>query len=89
MPSDQPVFLDFWVHYHRWITVAKARHFSLRALLVAMLVVAAFFAGVRFERERRRREDKAMVPMGPPPNTDVIDADYWPTVQESDEGNAK
>lgn len=34
---------------------------SLRALLVAMPVVAAFFAGVRFERERARREaEKAM-----------------------------
>jgi hypothetical protein len=32
--------------------------FSLRALLVAMLVVAAFFGGIRFERERRRREDE-------------------------------
>ena len=31
--------------------------FTLRALLVAMLVVAAFFGGVRFERERRNRED--------------------------------
>ncbi|HVA44904.1 MAG TPA: hypothetical protein VNH11_00835 [Pirellulales bacterium] len=28
--------------------------FSLRALLVAMLVVAAFFGGIHFERERRR-----------------------------------
>lgn len=33
--------------------------FTLRALLVAMLVVAAFFGGIRFERERRRREDDA------------------------------
>ena len=32
--------------------------FTLRALLVAMLVVAAFFGGIRFERERRRREDE-------------------------------
>jgi hypothetical protein len=31
--------------------------FTLRALLLAMLVVAAFFGGVRFERERRRRAD--------------------------------
>jgi hypothetical protein len=30
--------------------------FSLRELLVLILVVACFFAGVRFERERRRRE---------------------------------
>jgi hypothetical protein len=36
--------------------------FTLRALLVAMLVVAAFFAGIRFERERRRREDEAAMP---------------------------
>jgi hypothetical protein len=33
--------------------------FSIRTLFVAMLVVAAFFAGLRFERERRRREDEA------------------------------
>jgi hypothetical protein len=33
--------------------------FSIRTLLVAMLVVAAFFAGLRFERERRRHEDEA------------------------------
>ncbi|HWB08782.1 MAG TPA: hypothetical protein VG826_30305 [Pirellulales bacterium] len=33
--------------------------FTLRALLVAMLVVAAFFAGVHFERERQRRVDEA------------------------------
>jgi hypothetical protein len=33
--------------------------FTLRALLMAMLVVAAFFGGIRFERERQRREDRA------------------------------
>jgi hypothetical protein len=33
--------------------------FTLRSLLVAMLVVAAFFAGIRFERERDRREHEA------------------------------
>ena len=33
--------------------------FTLRAFLVAMLVVGAFFGGIRFERERRRREDEA------------------------------
>jgi len=33
--------------------------FTLRALLVAMLVVAAFFGGIQFKRERRRREDEA------------------------------
>jgi hypothetical protein len=31
--------------------------FTLRALLVAMLVVGAFFGGIWFERERQRRED--------------------------------
>ncbi|HWB14579.1 MAG TPA: hypothetical protein VG826_35470 [Pirellulales bacterium] len=50
--------------------------FTLRALLVAMLVVAAFFGGIRFERERRRRADDVMVPQFPAPV--VIDADYWP-----------
>ncbi|HET6879768.1 MAG TPA: hypothetical protein VFI31_06425 [Pirellulales bacterium] len=34
--------------------------FSLRALLIAMLVVAAFLGGIHFERERRRREDDAI-----------------------------
>jgi hypothetical protein len=33
--------------------------FSLRALLILMLAVACFFGGIRFERERRRREDAA------------------------------
>ncbi len=33
--------------------------FTLRALLVAMLVVAAFFLGIRFERQRQRREREA------------------------------
>ena len=32
--------------------------YTLKTLLVAMLVVAAFFGGVRFERERRRRADE-------------------------------
>ncbi|HVA47428.1 MAG TPA: hypothetical protein VNH11_13750 [Pirellulales bacterium] len=32
--------------------------FSLRALLVVMPVVAAFFGGIHFERERRRRRDE-------------------------------
>jgi hypothetical protein len=31
--------------------------FTLRVLLMAMLVVAAFFGGIHFERERRRREE--------------------------------
>ena len=33
--------------------------FSLRALLVLMLAVACFFGGIRFERERQRREAEA------------------------------
>jgi hypothetical protein len=37
--------------------------FTLRALLVAMLVVGAFFGGIRFERERRKREDEAAAAM--------------------------
>ena len=37
--------------------------FTLRALLVTMLVVAAFFGGIRFERERRRRADEAANPI--------------------------
>lgn len=31
--------------------------FTLRGLLVAVLVVAAFFGGVRFERQRRKQHD--------------------------------
>lgn len=41
------------------ITDARPQ-FTFRALLVAMLVVAAFFGGIRFEREleeRRRKQD--------------------------------
>lgn len=33
--------------------------FTLRALLVLMLAVACFFAGMTFDRERRRRQDEA------------------------------
>ena len=33
--------------------------FSLRAFLVAVLAVAAFFGGIRFERERQRRASEA------------------------------
>ena len=33
--------------------------FSLRALLVAMLVVSAFLGGIHVERERRRRQNAA------------------------------
>jgi hypothetical protein len=35
--------------------------FSLKWLFVAMLVVGAFFGGIRFERERRRREDEKSI----------------------------
>lgn len=33
--------------------------FSIRALLILMLVVGAFFGGIKFERERRIREERA------------------------------
>lgn len=33
--------------------------FTIRALPVAMLVVAAFFAGIHFERETPRRQNEA------------------------------
>lgn len=39
--------------------MSRRFQFSLKTFFVAMLVVAAFFWGVRFERERRRREDEA------------------------------
>ena len=32
--------------------------FTIRMLLVLMLVVAAFFGGIRFERERQRRAEE-------------------------------
>jgi hypothetical protein len=35
--------------------------FTLRALLVATLVVGAFLGGVHFERERRRQDEAAAV----------------------------
>jgi hypothetical protein len=38
--------------------MSRRFQFSLRALLMVMLVVAAFFGGIRFERERRRRADE-------------------------------
>lgn len=33
--------------------------FSLRDVLWLVLVVAAFFGGIHFERERKRRDDEA------------------------------
>ena len=33
--------------------------FTIRILLMLMLVVAAFFGGIRFERERQRRAEEA------------------------------
>ena len=38
---------------------------TLRALLVATLVVAAFFGGIHFEREGRRRQDQAAADANP------------------------
>ena len=38
--------------------------FTLRTLLVAMLVVAAFFGGIHFERERRRCREEAIKALG-------------------------
>jgi hypothetical protein len=40
--------------------------FTLRALLVLLLAVACFFGGIRFERERQRREDEANESVIPP-----------------------
>ncbi|HVX16257.1 MAG TPA: hypothetical protein VHC22_34040 [Pirellulales bacterium] len=44
--------------------------FTIRALLVLMLVVAAFFGGIKFERERRLREERAsQIPVAVPPSS--------------------
>ena len=39
--------------------MSRRFQFSLQWLFVAMLAVACFFGGIRFERERRRLEDVA------------------------------
>lgn len=39
--------------------MAKRFQFTLRTLLFALLIVAVFFGGIQFERERRRRADEA------------------------------
>jgi hypothetical protein len=39
--------------------MSRRFQFSLRTLLVLMLAVACFFGGIRFERERQRREEAA------------------------------
>jgi hypothetical protein len=39
---------------------------SLRTLLWSMVVAAAFFAGIQFERERRNREDDEQAMSLPP-----------------------
>jgi hypothetical protein len=38
--------------------MSRGFQFSLKTILVAILVVSAFFAGIRFERERQRRMTK-------------------------------
>jgi hypothetical protein len=40
--------------------MSRRFQFSLRWLFVAMMAVACFFGGIRFERERRRRENEAL-----------------------------
>ena len=44
--------------------MSRRFQFSLKWLFVAMLAVACFFGGIRFERERRRREDEAAAEAG-------------------------
>jgi hypothetical protein len=44
--------------------MSRRFQFSLRALLVLMLCVACYFAGIQFERERKRRE-AARIPSAP------------------------
>jgi hypothetical protein len=41
--------------------MSRRFQFSLKWLFVATLAVACFFGGIRFERERRRREDEALL----------------------------
>lgn len=43
---------------NHWLAMPRPQ-FSIRTLLVAMLIAAAFFGGIDFERERRRRDDEA------------------------------
>jgi hypothetical protein len=57
--------------------MSRRFQFSLRWLFVAMLAVACFFGGIRFERERVRREKANKVKyimvkpwFDPPLNTD-------------------
>ena len=45
----------------RYTTSMLRRQFTLRALLLAVLVEAAFFGGIRFERELQRRRDRALL----------------------------
>lgn len=41
------------------LPMSRRFQFSLKWLFVAMLVVGAFFGGIHFEREWRKREDEA------------------------------
>jgi hypothetical protein len=62
------------------------RKLTLRALLVLMLAIGCFFGGIRFERERRRREDEAMALryLAPPA---ILNADYWPQSTTKSDGS--
>jgi hypothetical protein len=44
--------------------MSRRFQFSLKWLFVAMLVGAAFFGGINFERERRRRQDELPIVLG-------------------------
>jgi hypothetical protein len=44
--------------------MSRRFQFSLKWLFVVMLVVVCFFAGIRFERERRRRQDELPMVLG-------------------------
>lgn len=44
--------------------MSRRFQFSLKWLFVAMLAVACFFGGIRFERERRRRQDELPMVLG-------------------------
>ena len=71
--------------------MSRRFQFSLRALFVAMLAVACFFGGIRFERERQRRQDEADalaedVQIDDLPLISLPDQAYWDRIKNRRSG---
>jgi hypothetical protein len=74
--------------------MSRRFQFSLRTLFVAMLAVACFFGGIRFERELERRRQKVLyssdlgIPW-PQGSIDIVDGQLIVTYPDGDPKSGK